>query len=438
MLKKSKKIWGLLGCALALKIVACTEEEPTIGLQFIDETSFELASIDTITMKMSTFLQDSVQTSLNGRLLVGTFTDSDLGMIKSSAFFTIDATIAEIDADPLTLEYQNTAIRLYYDDYYINDTTQIQDLYAYELDEELENDDGQFYNTTDFKIRYEDGVDAPIGQTSYQPMPSTEEYVDLAMSDRLGQQIFNLTFNRETDESVRFTDLALGFKIEPDEQGTAIVGFAPKAEFVVNYIDYSTIPAEEKSLVFPVSDATNDYFTQLHLDEDNDLVQLLRKSEESVPTSATSGKAYLMGAVGLGIRLELPYVRNILQDNPNIAIDQVVLSLRPVLEKYEGPLSMPATLQTVIVDKNNDQISDLVSTSIMILDDEFDRDTQYILNMKDYLQLQLSIEEINQNALLVTLPSSQSNSLDYLVIGDTENAAYKSNILLNLIRIKND
>ena len=444
MSRKRRPVLVIVGLATAImSIWGCTEEEPTIGLQFINEASFELASWDTLTMKMSTVMLDSFATSSASRLLAGSYRDSDFGMVNPCPYFRYSSQIPYTDKDPDLLKYNNTVLRLYYDGYYFNDTTQLQTLRVLELAEEMEqeNDDGdtQLYNTSEFNIKYENGTDSPLGELTFIPHPTKSidggtGYIEIRLPDRLGEQIFDISYNDDLEEYPDFTDIIHGFKIESDENNTAVLGFTTNAEFRINYTDYTAIPYEEKELIFSV-ESTND----IEADQDNALTQSITESDNNLSSDQSGNMAYMMAGTRMALRIELPYLRNILYDNPAIAIDEVLLSIRPMIDRYKGNKKMPSSLQGTIVNKDNEAISDATFTAYLYEDDEFDRDTQYLVDINDFVQLQLAILEENENALLF-VPSTNSftESMDNLVIADSKNDEFNTYIMLNLIKIKNE
>ena len=448
MLRKLRRTIMIVGVATAIMSMwACTEEEPTIGLQFINEASFELASWDTLTMKMSTVMLDSFVTGSATRLLAGSYRDSDFGLVNPTPYFRFSSQISYTDQDPDLLKYNYTVLRLYYDGYYFNDTTQLQTLQVFELAEEMEqeNDDGdiQLYNTSEFSIKYENGIDSSLGELTFIAHPTKSidggtGYIEIRLPDSLGEQIFDITYNDDLEEYPDFTDIIHGFKIESDENNTAVLGFATNAEFRINYTDYAAIPFEEKELTYTVEGANN-YFNHIVADKDNALTQSIIESDNELPSDQSGNMAYMMAGTRMALRIELPYLRNILYDNPAIAIDEVLLSIRPMIDRYKGNKKLPSSLQGTIVNKDNEAISDATFTAFLYEDDEFDRDTQYLVDINDFVQFQLAILEDNENALLfVPSTSSFTESMDNLVIADSNNDEFNTYIMLNLIKIKNE
>ncbi|MDN5205439.1 DUF4270 family protein [Fulvivirgaceae bacterium BMA10] len=432
MFKKAKLFWLIA----TMNIVACTEEEPTIGLQFIDQTSFELASVDTITLEMSTVLLDSVPTSNAGQLLIGQYNDPDFGLVKASSYFKYE-TITKSDLEPEDVRYDSAMIHLSYTGYNYNDTTLIQTFRIYELAEEMKpnEDDNLYYNTSSFAIKYEDGTNAPIGELNFIPHPHAGEEIEIRISDRLGSAIFNEIFDSDNSLSTEFSDFSHGFRIETDDNGTAILGLNTDVQFVIYYTDFTTIPSRDETIVLT---SQGQSFTNMELDRNNELIRAIVDGENELNTTDAGNLAYMMGGVGLGIRIDLPYVKNILLDNPNIAIDNVWLSLKPALKKYNSNRPLPDTLQYTIVNHDNDAIF-AGEAFPLFEDDEFDQDTQYLFSIKDFVELQLSIQEENKNGILITLTSGNNyGSLENLIVGDTENDEYESNMMLNLIQVKND
>lgn len=74
---------------MVLSLVSCTKEPSEIGSNFFEGGSLILSEVDTITIKASTILFDSLATSDATRLLVGAHDDENLGFLSATSFFQV-------------------------------------------------------------------------------------------------------------------------------------------------------------------------------------------------------------------------------------------------------------------------------------------------------------------------------------------------------------
>ena len=68
--------------------------------------------------------------------------------------------------------------------------------------------------------------------------------------------------------------------------------------------------------------------------------------------------------------------------------------------------------------------------ALLILDDEFDRETRYEIDITSFFEEQLALEDNNENALLF-ITNDSDGSVTELAIGSQQNEAFQSKIELN-------
>jgi hypothetical protein len=223
----------LLGVLSALFFSSCDEPE-AIGLDLIEENQFDLIFLDTMTVKFSTVLFDSLATSTTNRLVVGHWADTTFGTISAKAFFQVGLDSLGDYPDEERAVYDRATFTLYYDDYSYYDTTQLQTYALYPLKEDLEyQDDGKLYNTSyrDYTGILYDSTKV-LGTLSWYPKPLQHEYVEIPLDDSLGRELFTLaqtqdgTIQSESDFQEKFK----GFALLPALEITAIIGLGTRTQ----------------------------------------------------------------------------------------------------------------------------------------------------------------------------------------------------------------
>src|SRR5690349_9064650 len=74
---------------LLVSLVSCNDTASPIGSDFFQGTAINMSTIDTLTIRTSTIVFDSLVTADASRLLVGYHVDEDLGAVSSAAYFQI-------------------------------------------------------------------------------------------------------------------------------------------------------------------------------------------------------------------------------------------------------------------------------------------------------------------------------------------------------------
>lgn len=418
-------LYRLVGVAL-LVLIGCTEPSE-IGGSFFKEGSLGVVYTDTLSLHVSTVISDSLVTGNSSRLLIGYHADTDLGKVYSSAFFQLEPKYSDneevfvYDLSDISTDYLKTTLILYNDSYSYYDTLNYQTLYVHELKNKIETEeDGYLYNTskTDF-------YNAPLGQLTFRPRPNSRDSIEIPLADYLGTIIYEMAVN--ADESLSnadvFTeDILNGLVILPDTTvDGAILGFDTKAELRVHYLDRSVVPSAEKYIRFFVSSHYNQIISKRDATPLNELVT----HKESLSSSLTSRKAYIQGGVGLSTRVEIPYLKSTLIDNPDLIFTRAYLTFKPVKGINKNNTSLPLQLKAYAVNKKNEVYADLLSSEeeegfvYLFADTDLDRDTYYKIDVTYFIKNQLAIEEFNSNALLFSLKTEElNNTVNRAYVGD--------------------
>lgn len=434
----------LLLLLFGYSMISCNDEDFTTGAQFFNDVSFELATWDSLTMKFSTVKFDSSITSSPDGLVVGRTSNTYFGKVNASAYLQLTPDSSAYQLDEKEAGYDSITLVLEYNNYFLNDTTKSFTLMVDELYEEIElnSETGNLYNTSHFYTQRDIyGDSAILGQKTIYPRPYTGSSVEIRLSDSLGHRLFEETFGSDNLYSYPedFLDFFKGIKISAAEDTEAVIGFAASPVVKIYYTDKSTIPSEQKYLALTNQSSGEIYFNSFETDYSGTALEHITSEDEGLASSLTGETAYMQSGAGLAIRIELPYLKKIIEDNPDLLLDNAEIRLRPIRDQYATEQLLPQTLTMYYVNNKNTNISSTSYTLELTLDDEYDLDTYYSADITEFVTYQLSLTENNENALLITSTESGfSSSLDYIVHGDQQNEDYKAQINLNLIRLKND
>lgn len=404
----------------ALFFSSCDEPE-AIGLDLIEENQFDLIFLDTMTVKFSTVLLDSVATSTTNRLMVGHRVDTTFGTITAKAFFQVGLDSLGDYPDEERAVYDRATFTLYYDDYSYYDTTQLQTYTLYPLTDDLEyQEDGKLYNTSyrDYTASLYDSTKV-LGALSWYPKPRQHDYIEIPLDDSLGRELFTLA--QSQDDIILsendFQEKYKGFALLPALENTAIIGLGTRTQIKVYYVE----GGEEQSLHFTVGN--NIYFSQLTQDRSSTLYAPLTQQRNELPGEATENIVYAQGGIGVGMRVEFPYIKTLLTLGNEVDITDANLILKLNKGSYSGSTHLPQTLAAYQIDGLNRIMGEYSTTFNLYLDQEFKEESYYLIPVTNFLKAQLDHDENNENALLIVLPEDMmGKTVDRIVsrgnIGD--------------------
>jgi hypothetical protein len=398
-------------------LFSCNEDPSGIGSGFFQDGSVNMVTVDTITIHTSTVTFDSLVTSDATRLLIGSHSDDELGVVSSSTFFQI-APESSFLLDKAFTSYTRVELRLAYDGYSYYDTTSAITFNAHRITEELETDDLYFYNTSSF------GYDpVPMGSISFTPRPNTGDTLVMPISDDFGKEIVRLAQASavEVMYTSEFVHYFQGLAVIPVAGNGAIVGFSTAAELRVYYMDKSHTPGKEKYLKM-VTTSELIRFNQVLCDRSGTALSGLVSQQEHFNSSRTDRRSYIQSGAGLGMRVEMPYLRDMLRENEDLTIVGAELEIAPARENSGRNAGLPRQLIMLAVNYKNEVLGSYEAAAQLKEDVYLGRDTHYEVNVRDFVTQQLATAEFNQNALLFTFPDSTfRSSVTRLYAGDQLN-----------------
>ncbi len=419
-----------------LLCVACSEPSQ-IGTSFFQDGDLTISYVDTVSVKASTVLYDSLATNSTSRLLIGHDTDEQLGTLTCKAYLSL-APDGTTSLKEINSTYSRITLNLLFDHYSFYDTTVRQRFYVSELKQKIAlGDDGYLYNTS--QLPYQQ---TPLGQIEFASLPNKNDTLEIPLSDQLGNQLYNLAkvSSPSISETAEFQKLIKGLVVHPDVSiNAAVLGFKTEAQLRVYYIDKTNSPTEEKFISFSLKseNQTNLYFNEIRCDRSLTNLKSLRSYRYPISSDSTDHKVYVQGGAGLAIRVELPHIKELLRDNKNLIISEAVLEFIPIDNSDHNNQPFPSQLMVNYVNEKNESLSSTAGTANLITDLYLGKDIYYQFDLTDFIKQQLSINEFNHNALLFSLPSSElASSVTKLYAGDAKHK-YKMKVKMNVVNVKN-
>jgi len=408
-----------LSSLVAVMLLSCNDEPSQIGSGFFEGGSIALATVDTLTLQVSTIQFDSLATSDATRLLVGSHNDEDLGTITASTYFQMGLASA-FSIDKLYTSFTRAEIRFIHDGYSFYDTANNVSLSVHALTEDMQLDESDnaayLYNTS--SIKYDPTA---LGAVTFKPRPNTHDTVKVAISEQFGRDIIRLAQSSapEVSSTFEFLNYFSGIAVVPSGDGP-MVGFSTNVEIRVYYIDKSQTPGVERYLSIISGD--NLHFNKIQFDRSATKLNGLDKQTEHLGSDETDRKSYIQSGTGLGLRVEIPYLRSMLIENEGLTIMSAILSFAPTKDNNEDNAPAPASLLMSSVDYKNQLMQTFNNGASLIEDVYLGRDTHYEVDITTFIKQQLLIEQFNHNAVVFTTDDATfRGTVSRIYVGDQLN-----------------
>ncbi len=394
-----------------LLLNSCSENEE-LGIDFFQEESFVVTQEESLQLSVATFFFDSLSTTNSDRLLVGYHQDDLLGTVQATAFFQLlpEETAAFGNDD---YRFDSLTMVLNYDGYYFYDTLQPLTLSLYRVTEEitLEEDTDQLYNASSFTYESQ-----PLASVTIFPHPLSGDSLEIRLPDVLGQDFFDKIEAEEealldTDDFVAyFNGVALVAEGSPNG---AVLGFAHTSNMKLHYSDVSVLPVQKLTRLFSIDNGLN--FNRIQSDRTGTILEDL---DEDHPISAhkIDDRAFIQGGVGIVPRIDFSNLIDFQETQTDeVIIASAELSFYPQVASLAEQARLPTTLNVSWVDEDNTSIYENVDATL-ILDNEFGRDTRYVIDVTDFVYNELNNDPLNSNGLALFFDEFE-HSLDRIVIG---------------------
>ena len=410
-------------------VMSC-QDPSLVGVDFVDEDPLSITYYDTLSIQLSTVKLDSLVTSNSSRLLVGRVEDDRIGCITGNAFFQVGRDSLFTFPDEEKAVYDSMSFEMNFDGYSYGDTSNYQTYYLYALLEEMKlGDDGYLYNTSRIEVR-EDSTYL-MGKIRFIPRVRKGQAEYLSITDDLGIPLFELLKERDdmVTDNDEFREYIKGYALVPDSLNTCIIGLDNESSFKLYYRQ----DGEQVVQTFPI--ASNIRFTQINVNYEDSVFESLSTQKDMLPSNILEHIAYIQGGLGLGIRMEIPYLDYVRELNKNNMVTDAELIFKPVRNSYTGWSPLSTSLTAYYVDKYNNIVDELSITPVLYVDVEYGEETYYSIDIHAFLEEQLNMLENDGSALLFTLPeSNNASTVNRLCIGDEfhTDKSYLKLIIMNI------
>ncbi len=312
-------------------------------------TPVETLFTDTLTVRMSTVLADSVRTSNPDVFLAGRYVDPLFGTITASSFIRMSLGF-QLDLGT-TAVYDSLVLYTPYN-YTYGDTLPAQTLAVHRIREVIDPLKNYYNNST---LTYDA---APLATKTFQATPRVNGTLRFKLPDDLGKEIFALSGKTAGQTNAEFSKVLGGLALIPDAKNTAVLGFPGSSGALSVRLWYHTT-TDTTSKNFPLQAivelqsgaTTRAGFNRVTADRTGTPLAAL-KPLQPVLSSTTGGRTYVQDALGIRTKIEIPYLKSLEKNGP-IAINRAELSIKPDLTAVQPDLPPPSYLLLLETNSTN-------------------------------------------------------------------------------------
>jgi hypothetical protein len=358
----------VLGLSLLLVAAACSNVPGDIGIGLPSaDANTGAYLVDTLTIRASTVLRDSIVTSSSNLLLVGRYRDPQLGIITAKSYVTLNlgGTFTPDQSqvyDSLVLVLKPLAANSTNPNARYGDTTKTQTL-------------AEVHRLTAFVPSNQYGFASPkltSMSNLVQPAAVNEKEIKqrarpslttlrVRLSSTFGQELLQAGKTRQLTSQEQMDARYPGLALLPgatDEAALVEYQATNDASALILYYHDPVDPSTPISHSFGLS--TGRHFYQAEADRSAIAgLGALTTSLGQIPSALTTQQTYIQGVLGLQTKIEIPYLTNLRGFGKNIVVTSAVMTAQ-VPDNTSGirmNMAPPAMLSLYLTNQNNRLVS---------------------------------------------------------------------------------
>jgi hypothetical protein len=421
------KHWWLAFLFLSI-LAGCDNDPKTLGLSNSTFASdYGVVVVDTITVKVSTVMLDSLPTSNTGSMLVGGYDDARLGRLKAEGYLQINN--GGSWAPPAEATFDSLVLIAHYSGYAYGDTATstrvevrrlIQPFQTWTLPQFWvnENQYSALYTTASkFNASHMRSDVQPLGSHAILLRPHSKDSVVIRLSDALGRDWLRLTKEQAPDliEADRFVEYFKGIVIGTGGTGNSVFGLnTANLKIRLYYKSYVSESLTQQYHDYPFSTGLFNY-SSVTSDRSNTALNTLSLATDEISTEKTDRMAFVQSGAGLVTKLTFPYLTRLLGLTNVLLVNQAQLIIEPVKDSYSATFPLPSALTLYYTNKTNLPLqrvyANYTTSSFQLatisFDKEFDKSTGYQFTVTQLAQSLLGTEGETDRGLLIMPPATE-------------------------------
>lgn len=477
----------LLLLALSL-FISCNSnnfEEHKIGDNLIDKNS-EVVLIDSLTIKSSTVIMDSLVTSGFKKSILGRYQDEFLGDVKTEFYGVLDfgggfKKPTSSEGADINIEFDSLVFMAYPNKEYFGDTLQPQRIIINRLSEEIELPDNELAYYAHSKFDYNENplldtefVLKPVKQSKYDQIIDnhgasgeidySEKYygkgifikMENADAIALGKEIVD-SVNTESEifnNVNQWHKFIKGLVIRPGDENT-VMWQAPigegklKLRLYYHETDYEDAGKQKFHDFQIVADGPDEQksFTNYSSDRSSTPQGLDRliKQEDELGSEQTDHLTFIQGGVGLYTKINIPYIENVKRLGIAGGVLKAELIMYPKNDSFDDelfPLPHIDNTNLILYNTNEDNefrsfIPGVNNTALAFrrVDNLQNKDeTFYTVDVTSYVNSVVVSGKEYEDAILIGIQREVvGNTYDRLIIEDDPDSDYRMKLKVTYV-----
>ena len=430
-----RNFFSLIYIGFVLLISCNNNTTYSVGQDLININT-QIKVTDTLTVRSSTTLIDSIETSTSSRLLLGGIKDREFGNLTAQSFINIKPSDYTIDKSAV---YDSIGLILYYDKYYYGDTLQTQTYKIHQINENFKpySSYTSFYNNS--SLSYNNNV---LGELTFVPYPRKNDSIYIPMKETFGKILFTAIQDGSISNYEDFYNELKGITIVPEGVNSSVLGFNKSSLTMRMYYTVKDELNESTNFYkdFTINtSSTYHFFNKTVADRSDTNLKDLKNYKDILNSSQTGNLAYIQSGSPLTMRVEIPYIRNLNTLDFKGSTLSATLKFYPTYKSYKlNPIGADS-LAVYIVDNKNRVISQLTDSSGNVVygkfnsgSDEFDSKNYYTTDITAFVnEIQSNTYKLNY-ALLFQFPNYNSN-VNEIKIYNSTNPDFKMKVSLTYL-----
>lgn len=417
-----------------LLFYSCTDDSLSIGKQFIHSTTYtEL--IDTVSLRLSTFRADSLETSSKSVALVGNYETYGLGNAVAASYMSFTNEYADDIEDHEN--FDSLTITLKYSGYSKGDTLKPFKIRIHRLLDTLQTNftTDVFYNTSHFQYS------SPIDSFTFYPRPNRGKDLEFKMNKALGEELWQLIDEQITN--TKFESYFKGIVLTCDQEVShTVLGFsaADTTGLTLNLYSHKNADLDQATVRrIGIKDVIHQYNQIKSSNAIADMDTKLTKQNYSISETATNNITFIQCGTGYFTRIDFPFLSDLQEFNERGRIVQATLLIKPVTT-YTAIKDLPSSISISTINKlnvfesyvldsyGNTQTGDLYPDYESI-DGNY---TYYAYDITSFINTQLAKDVIQDgDGLALSFPSEEIYAtVNSLQLGGFTNKNFQSQLLI--------
>lgn len=416
--------WLIL-IAIGYILYSCENKDFEIGQNLVESQSRTIL-IDTCSVSLTTLLIDSLATSAQNTLIIGSWHSGNLGAYSSTGYlsFNLPSYTESRKNKNIPLVFDSLTFVLKHSSNYLGDTLSSFTMNIHELTKTLELKDGSLYNTSRFGYNKD-----PLAGITFYPYPNLKNEVSIRLPDALGAELLKKLSTADVDiQSLEhFREYLKGFAITAENpENEAFFGFPVNDTSAVMNLYYHYIEDHKIENQITIQGYSSYVFNSITFNREGSPLEKLTNGNKGLSSTLSNHQSYIMGLTGLYTRIEIPYLQNLLQLSDAGSVQSAELILYPVKGTFGDHLPLPDSLSLYIADYTNTTV-DAVTTSYgdalqsgnLVIDEIFGVNTHYSFTITDFIRNEIRAIGMNKQKLILTLPDIyMKRTFRSVVLGD--------------------